>query len=232
MRHTAAFRGEWITATDYADSVPKFWITYTNAARSRHTPFRPDHSVPANEYELNGDWLTFTSDSPDGVRRQVLGVRNQDVARIEWIEDWQAAQRKVVESEAYRRGLGKTDEFDDRFFPSTYAEDEPIHIFIPGDRDRWLPDLIPRDRDGWVPERLWGRLVALGLAYQLHLLPLLAATTEPQFLNAEQVSTLYDELLFLTRVARDELLADVVANVTTVLLRAQLRNVALGIEGP
>jgi hypothetical protein len=215
--------------------VPKFWITYTNAARSRHTPFKPDHSVPANEYELNGDWLTFTSDSTDGVRQQVLAVRNQDVARIEWIEDWQAAQRKTVESEAYRRGLGVSDEFDDLFLSSTYAEDEPIRIFIPGDRDRRVPDFIPKDRDGWVPERLWGRLVALGLAYQLHLLPLLAATTEPQFLNAEQVSTLDDELQFLTRVARDELLAAVVDQVRTVLLNAQQRSTeddALGIEGP
>jgi len=215
--------------------VPKFWITYTNAARSRHTPFKPDHSVPANEYELNGDWLTFTSDSTDGVRQQVLAVRNQDVARIEWIEDWQAAQRKTVESEAYRRGLGVSDEFDDLFLASTYAEDEPIRIFIPGDRDRRVPDFIPRDRDGWVPERLWGRLVALGLAYQLHLLPLLAATTEPQFLNAQQVSTLDDELQFLTRVARDELLAAVVDQFRTVLLDAQQRSTeddALGIEGP
>ena len=214
--------------------MPKFWITYTNAARSRHTPFKPDHSVPANEYELNGDWLTFTSDSTDGVRQQVLAVRNQDVARIEWIEDWQAAQRKTVESEAYRRGLGVSDEFDDLFLSSTYAEDEPIRIFIPGDRDRRVPDFIPRDRDGWVPERLWGRLVALGLAYQLHLLPLLAATTEPQFLNAQQVSTLDDELQFLTRVARDELLAAVVDQFRTVLLDAQQRSTddALGIEGP
>lgn len=215
--------------------MPKFWITYTNAARSRHTPFKPDHSVPANEYELNGDWLTFTSDSTDGVRQQVLAVRNQDVARIEWIEDWQAAQRKTVESEAYRRGLGVSDEFDDLFLASTYAEDEPIRIFIPGDRDRRVPDFIPRDRDGWVPERLWGRLVALGLAYQLHLLPLLAATTEPQFLNAQQVSTLDDELQFLTRVARDELLAAVVDQFRTVLLDAQQRSTeddALGIEGP
>jgi hypothetical protein len=215
--------------------VPKFWITYTNAARSRHTPFKPDHSVPANEYELNGDWLTFTSDSTDGVRQQVLAVRNQDVARIEWIEDWQAAQRKTVESEAYRRGLGVSDEFDDLFLASTYAEDEPIRIFIPGDRDRRVPDFIPRDRYGWVPERLWGRLVALGLAYQLHLLPLLAATTEPQFLNAQQVSTLDDELQFLTRVARDELLAAVVDQFRTVLLDAQQRSTeddALGIEGP
>ena len=215
--------------------MPKFWITYTNAARSRHTPFKPDHSVPANEYELNGDWLTFTSDSTDGVRQQVLAVRNQDVARIEWIEDWQAAQRKTVESEAYRRGLGVSDEFDDLFLSSTYAEDEPIRIFIPGDRDRRVPDFIPRDRYGWVPERLWGRLVALGLAYQLHLLPLLAATTEPQFLNAQQVSTLDDELQFLTRVARDELLAAVVDQFRTVLLDAQQRSTeddALGIEGP
>jgi hypothetical protein len=165
----------------------------------------------------------------------VLAVRNQDVARIEWIEDWQAAQRKTVESEAYRRGLGVSDEFDDLFLSSTYAEDEPIRIFIPGDRDRRVPDFIPKDRDGWVPERLWGRLVALGLAYQLHLLPLLAATTEPQFLNAEQVSTLDDELQFLTRVARDELLAAVVDQVRTVLLNAQQRSTeddALGIEGP
>jgi hypothetical protein len=178
--------------------------------------------VLATEYELNGDWLTFTSESPEGERQQVLKVRDRDVARVEWIEDWQAAQRKAVESEAYRIGLGESDEFDDRFLASTYAEDEPIHIFIPGDRDRE------------VAERLWGRLVALGLAYQLHLLPLLAGTTEPRFLNAQQVATLKNELLFLARVVRDDLLADVIARVIPLLLRAQQESAddVLGIEGP
>jgi hypothetical protein len=123
-----------------------------------------------------------------------------------------------------------SDEFDDLFLASTYAEDEPIRIFIPGDRDRRVPDFIPRDRDGWVPERLWGRLVALGLAYQLHLLPLLAATTEPQFLNAQQVSTLDDELQFLTRVARDELLAAVVDQLWAIIETRDRRSLKFAVD--
>lgn len=89
---------------DYSESVPKFWITYTEAARNRLTPFRPNHMVPAERYELDGGRLIFTSGSPDGVPRPVLEVRNEDVARIEWIEGWLADQRKSLESEAYRRG--------------------------------------------------------------------------------------------------------------------------------
>jgi hypothetical protein len=83
--------------------VTKLWITYTEAARNRLTPFRPNHMVPADHYDLDGARLIFTSESQDGVPRPVLEVRNGDVARIEWIEDWQADQRKNVESEAYRR---------------------------------------------------------------------------------------------------------------------------------
>ena len=86
----------------YGESVPKFWITYTIEARERLTPFTPDHMVPADQYTADGDWLTFM-ESHDGEPRPVLKVRNEDVARIEWIEDWQADARKSVESEAYRR---------------------------------------------------------------------------------------------------------------------------------
>lgn len=206
-------------APDYGECVPKFWITYTEAARYRHTPFRPDHMVPADRYVLNGDWLIFTVEY-DGAPRSVLEVRNDDVARIERIEDWQADQRKGVESEAYRKGLGRSDEFDDRFLFSTYADDQQIHIFIPGGADRW------------VSERLWWRLVALGQAYHLHLLPSVPGTTEPQFLNAQQVSTLSDEVLFLTRVVRDALVADMVAELVPLLAEAQHGSAenALGIE--
>ena len=67
-------------------------------------------------------------------------------------------------------------EFADRFLDPTYANNEPVQLFVPGGADRW------------VPERLWWRLVALATAYEVHLLPHLPGTTEAQFLNAQQVS--------------------------------------------
>jgi hypothetical protein len=177
--------------------------------------------VPAEKYALEGDWLNFTSESPDEVTIPVLKVRYEDVARIEWIEDWHADQRRAVESEAHRRALGRSDEFDDRFLVSTYAEDEPIRIFIPGGADRW------------IPERLWRRLVALGQAYELHILPLITGTTEPRFLNAQQVSTLGDEVQFLARIVMDVLVADLVADLRPLLDEAENDTTgdALGIEG-
>jgi hypothetical protein len=82
--------------------MSKFWITYTEAARKRPRPFRPDHMVPADRYLLDGDWLVFTIDSFDESPHQVLSVRKDDVARVELIDDWVADRRTNVESEAYR----------------------------------------------------------------------------------------------------------------------------------
>ncbi len=56
--------------------------------------------VPADHYTLDGDWLTFTAEG-----QQVLRVRNEDVARIEWIENSIADERKERESAAYRSAL-------------------------------------------------------------------------------------------------------------------------------
>jgi hypothetical protein len=112
-------------------------------------------------------------------------------------------------------------EFADRFLDSTYADDEPVHIFI------------PRGTDRWVPERLWWRLVGLGRAYEVHLLPLLPGATDPQFLNAQQVATLVDEVQFVADVVDDDLIAGLVAELVPLLVEAQLQpdEHALGIEG-
>jgi hypothetical protein len=80
--------------------VPKFWITRTEASRDLHTPFQPDHMVPADHYTLDGDWLVFTSKG-----HQVLTIRKENVARIEWIEDSTAEERKGRESAAYQSAL-------------------------------------------------------------------------------------------------------------------------------
>jgi hypothetical protein len=56
--------------------------------------------VPADHYTLDGDWLTFTSEG-----HQVLKVRNEDIARIEWIEESTAEERKERESAAYHSAL-------------------------------------------------------------------------------------------------------------------------------
>jgi hypothetical protein len=103
---------------------------------------------------------------------------------------------------------------------------------------RRTPGMIPstsssRGANRWVPERLWWRLVGLGKAYQVHLLPLLPGATEPQFLSAQQTASLLDEVQFLADVVDDDLIVRLVADLVALLIEAQQQSGenALGIQG-
>jgi hypothetical protein len=92
--------------------------------------------------------------------------------------------------------------YSDRLQASTYAEDEPYGIALAA------PDETP-DWDGdapddviWLPERVVRRLAAVGDAYELHILPLLAGSAVVR-LNHLQAATLLDEIVFLVAVMND-----------------------------
>ena len=99
--------------------------------------------------------------------------------------------------------------------------DEPIHVFIPGGKELW------------VPERLWFRLVHLGRAYDLHLLPLLSATAEVRYLNGQQAAVLVDEVMFVQGIVKDEALASWIMELQALLATASRLNTdqAVGLEG-
>ena len=111
-----------------------------------------------------------------------------------------------------------SDTFSNRFDPAEYADDEPVHVFIPDGGDKW------------VPERIWGRLVNLGRAYETHLLPLLPASSAPQSLNDQQVANLIDEVEFIASVVNDRLVIESVADLLPLLAEARHHKV-LVIEG-
>jgi hypothetical protein len=90
-------------------------------------------------------------------------------------------------------------ELDDRFDASTYAADEPVHLFrcdrYPGDAGDEL----------WIPESIWHRMRLVSAAYNLHLAPLLDGSTDPVFLNSTQVERLRSELRFVAATVDDPL---------------------------
>ena len=87
----------------------------------------------------------------------------------------------------------------DRFDQSRYADDEPVHVFR---CDQYRTD----DGGLWIPERIWYRFRWLGLAYELHLLPLLDGSTDPVFLNPVQVDQLLAEIRFVGNRVDDPLI--------------------------
>lgn len=104
-----------------------------------------------------------------------------------------------------------------------YRDDEPVGIGARG-----------TEPDGWVyvPERLFARLVALGQAYELHLLPVIEVYGETTLTSA-QCATLGEELLFLRQVTNDEALHRVVEIlIPLVELTARQRKQAIIVAGP
>lgn len=87
----------------------------------------------------------------------------------------------------------------DRLDSSRYADDELVHAFR-------CDQYGPNDGGLWIPERVWHRLRWLGLAYELHLLPLLDGSTDPVFLNSTQVDQLVSELRFVGEVVDDPII--------------------------
>lgn len=87
--------------------------------------------------------------------------------------------------------------------PEAHANDEQVRV-------------LHADREVWLSERLFRRLVLIGAAYELHLLPLLG---EDATLNAVQADGLLTELDFVGDLVADPALASVL-NVFTPLVRA------------
>src|ERR1019366_6720772 len=54
----------------YPPQMSLYWIMYTEETKQKFTPFRPNHSVPADRYVADGDWLEFR-DTYEGVARPV-----------------------------------------------------------------------------------------------------------------------------------------------------------------
>lgn len=89
------------------------------------------------------------------------------------------------------------DRYTDRFDESRYADDERVRVF-----DYSYAD----DSEVWIPERIWGRLAAIGSAYELHYLPMLGGEPEVRTWDAVQAQTILDELAFIADVVEDSLL--------------------------
>src|SRR5690606_31654826 len=75
--------------------------------------------------------------------------------------------------------------------PEAHANDEQVRV-------------LHADREVWLSERLLRRLVLIGAAYELHLLPLLG---EDASLNAVQADALLAELEFVGALVADPALA-------------------------
>ncbi len=119
--------------------------------------------------------------------------------------------------------MGERD-YSDRFDPKKYANDEPIHIWILGGD--------AKAQDIWIPERIWYRIVNVGKAYDLHLLPLcLPIGTDDVFLNGLQAESLIDEIVFVATIMDDDIVRDVVTKLEPLLAEARLHK-GIGIEGP
>jgi hypothetical protein len=113
--------------------------------------------------------------------------------------------------------------YADRFDAKRYSDDPPVRLF--------LVESVGVEDEFWLPERLWGRLQRIASAYELHLLPVLGWSDEPQFLNAQQCLGLLDELEFVANQVDDSPLDTVVEGIVRQARKAQgASKNALGIE--
>lgn len=118
--------------------------------------------------------------------------------------------------------------FDDRFDPSTFENDEPVHV--------WGIEVYGPEGELWISERLWSRLCMVAGAFELHLLPLLAGPSSPAMedkvmLNGKQCEGLLDEIAFVGRVLDDPLVREQLAALAP-LVRSASRGSGLGVEFP
>jgi hypothetical protein len=91
--------------------------------------------------------------------------------------------------------------FADRFDARRYADDEPIAIGLASESsDAWL----------YVPGSIFGRILAVGGAYRLHVLGAVMASEATVGLNPLQCQGLLDELKWVGTVLNDPLVADVI----------------------
>ena len=85
----------------------------------------------------------------------------------------------------------------DRFDSGTYADDPKVGVFT-----------NEPPADIWMPERVFHRLRYLGLAYELHLLPLVHGTEDSICFNSLQAGVFAEELAFLGETVNDPVLAE------------------------
>ncbi len=89
------------------------------------------------------------------------------------------------------------DRYSDRLDPATYAAEEPVGIGLASQRvQEWL----------FVPLTVMHRLLAIGRAYELHLLGQALRDYEETRLNSLQCADLLDEIAFVASVVSDPVL--------------------------
>jgi hypothetical protein len=114
--------------------------------------------------------------------------------------------------------------FADRLTADRYADDEPVGIF---ETDPSEPNAL------WISDRLFGRLVLVARAYELHVLPMLGGT-ERITLGREQCESFLDELEFVAERLHDELAvttAQSIADYLTGRIRSSHGDVRVSVEG-
>ena len=100
--------------------------------------------------------------------------------------------------------------------PDDFSEDEPVRVSC-------------QNQEAWVSERLFLRLVLIGAAYELHLLPLLR---EDFSLNAVQAEALSAELKFVGSLVADDAISSVLERVTPLVILANRSGDEIKFEWP
>ena len=123
--------------------------------------------------------------------------------------------------------------YSDRLLSTTYAADEPygIAVALPGHTPTWNEEAA--DRVVWLPERVFRRLVAMGQAYELHVLSLLVGV-DAMRVNHLQATVLLEELQFIIELVNDSTVRDACERIGRVAQTciAGAGGLDLVIEGP
>jgi len=93
--------------------------------------------------------------------------------------------------------MQNSDAYADRFDPKTYESENPVVVALSSQ---------PLAEGLAIPSSVFYRLVALGHAYNLHILGQVLSWNEEQKLNASQCETLLDEIDLIAGVLDDALL--------------------------
>jgi hypothetical protein len=101
------------------------------------------------------------------------------------------------------------DRFSDRLDAETFSDGPVVGVF----------ESNPSEQDAlWLSERLFGRLVLVAKAYELHTLPLLGGT-DPVRLGRAQCQSLLDELTFVADRLNDPLAVDAAQSISNYVYR-------------
>lgn len=113
--------------------------------------------------------------------------------------------------------------FDDRLDPARYENDPMFGV--------GLGNETPGDDAVWVPERIIDRLVAVGRAYELHFVPMIADAAAV-YLNAVQAAGLSEELEFIMGLVDDPLLVEQAQRIAPLVSRGVRQDVGVTFEVP